>query len=739
MIFLTPMVAGLAAGVAVPALVALYFLKLRRREVAVSSTLLWKRAIKDMEVNSPFQKIKKNWLLLLQILTLLALLIALARPVLDGGSVSGRRVVIVVDRSASMNATDVSPTRLGEAQKVAGEVAEAAVRGGGVLGWLGWGGSTSTSSGISVSGASGVMVVSFGGGSGAQVVEPFTNDPTLLRNAIEAIEPSDGSGGLATALGLVEPYARDAAIRGGDPLIVYVVSDGRVGELGSALSGADVRYVKVGTVGAKNVGITAVSARRDYRRPERVRLFVRLVNSTPATVQGNLTVRVDGQVTKVSAFAVPAATELKEPTSAEVAAMVTMEEPTGTQPGAGGALGKKAEPAAGPSTDGLAAISMEFELTMPSGGLVEVSHDVVDALTADNRAALWVGKPRQLGVMVVTEGNAFLMQAIKAMGPGMMRAMKPQEYEAKGADLLRNSAVADESQRFDVAVFDRYSPAALPATPALYLGGCPPVPGVAMVAIGGAADKATTQTATTKPKSGGLSVVLDWRRDHPLLRHVNLGDLVIEGAARLTIPENGEVLAVGIHGPLMGRVMVAGKSHVMTSFSLLKSNWPLQVGFPVFVANAIEWLSVGTSGEAGVSYRPGESAVVDGSLPGLEAAISTLSDEGGGQQYIFGAPGAGSVSGKRTAGQVIFSPFEHVGLYRPRGSTKGDAAGLVLASNLANPLESDLRPAAKLTVGRGVLVAGQADKAAVRREVWRWFAWGALVLLVLEWVVWARR
>jgi hypothetical protein len=140
MIFLTPMVAGLAAGVAVPALVALYFLKLRRREVSVSSTLLWKRAIKDMEVNSPFQRIKKNWLLLLQILTLVALLIALARPVLDGGSVGGRRVVIVVDRSASMNATDVSPTRLGEAQRVADEVADSAVRGGGELGCLGWGG-----------------------------------------------------------------------------------------------------------------------------------------------------------------------------------------------------------------------------------------------------------------------------------------------------------------------------------------------------------------------------------------------------------------------------------------------------------------------------------------------------------------------------------------------------------------------------------------------------------------------
>ena len=756
MIFLTPMAAAMAAGVAVPALVALYFLKLRRREVAVSSTLLWKRAIKDMEVNSPFEKIKKNWLLLLQLLTLAALLFALARPVLDGGSVSGRRVVIIVDRSASMNATDMSPTRLSEAKRVAGEVAESAVRGGGVMGWLPWGSSsTPTSGGYNVSGASGVMVVSFGGGSGAQVVEPFTNDPTQLKSAIDGIETSDGSGGLGTALGLVEPYAREAASRGGDPLIVYVVSDGRVGELGSAgLTGADLRYVKVGTTAAKNVGITAVSARRDYRRPERVRLFVRLVNSTAALVQGNLTVRVDGQVVKVSAFSVAAAGELKEATAAEVVAMVAGEgEKTGeAKPQAGReATGNSGGVVGG---DGLAGASLEFELTMSVGGLVEVSHDVLDALPADDRAAMWVGRPRQLGVMVVTEGNAFLMQAVKASGAGMVKLLKPAEYESTGTELLKKSVTADESQRFDVVVFDRYSPREVPAVPGLYLGACPPVPGVSIVGVGGAGaakpqvgtqPAGGTGSATQPAKKSGLSVVLDWRRDHPLLRQVSLGDLMMQDASRLTVPENGEVLAVGLNGPLMGRVVVGGKSHVMTSFSVLKSNWPLQVGFPVFIANTIEWLALGTSGEAGISYQPGDSAILDGAIPGLDAAKSTLNTEGGVAQYVLSAPGGGQVLGRRGSGQVVFSPFEHVGVYRPRGSLLGgassatDAAGLVLASNLANPLESDLRPAEKLAVGQGVLVPGQADKAAVRREVWRWFAWAALTLLVVEWIVWAKR
>src|ERR1700677_2528821 len=70
-----------AAGIAVPALLVLYFLKLRRREMAVSSTILWRKAIQDLQVNAPFQKLRRNLLLLLQMLLLLFLLLALSRPV----------------------------------------------------------------------------------------------------------------------------------------------------------------------------------------------------------------------------------------------------------------------------------------------------------------------------------------------------------------------------------------------------------------------------------------------------------------------------------------------------------------------------------------------------------------------------------------------------------------------------------------------------------------------------------
>src|SRR5215207_7257674 len=93
---------AIAAGIVVPALLVLYFLKLRRREQSVPSTLLWRKAIQDLQVNAPFQKLRRNLLLLLQMLLLLLLLLALSRPVTHYTPGAGKISVIVIDRSASM-------------------------------------------------------------------------------------------------------------------------------------------------------------------------------------------------------------------------------------------------------------------------------------------------------------------------------------------------------------------------------------------------------------------------------------------------------------------------------------------------------------------------------------------------------------------------------------------------------------------------------------------------------------
>src|SRR3989441_6437831 len=104
--FLNPLPAILAAAIAVPALLILYFLKLRRREMAVSSTILWRKAIQDLQVNAPFQRLRRNLLLILQLLLLLLLCLALSRPITNYTPGAAKLSVILIDRSASMSAEE---------------------------------------------------------------------------------------------------------------------------------------------------------------------------------------------------------------------------------------------------------------------------------------------------------------------------------------------------------------------------------------------------------------------------------------------------------------------------------------------------------------------------------------------------------------------------------------------------------------------------------------------------------
>src|SRR5437870_2304001 len=103
-------------------IVLMYILKLRRRDVVVSSTFLWRQVIRDVQANAPFQKLRKNLLLFLQLLAIALIVLALSRPFWRGKGIGGRSVVIVVDTSASMMATDVGRNRLEEAKRVAREV-----------------------------------------------------------------------------------------------------------------------------------------------------------------------------------------------------------------------------------------------------------------------------------------------------------------------------------------------------------------------------------------------------------------------------------------------------------------------------------------------------------------------------------------------------------------------------------------------------------------------------------------
>ena len=95
--FLSPTTLALLA-LAIPILL-LWMLKLRRKDVMVSSTMLWSRLLRDREANAPWQRLRRNLLLFLQLLIVAALVLALARPFLPISAVATGSVVLLLDLS----------------------------------------------------------------------------------------------------------------------------------------------------------------------------------------------------------------------------------------------------------------------------------------------------------------------------------------------------------------------------------------------------------------------------------------------------------------------------------------------------------------------------------------------------------------------------------------------------------------------------------------------------------------
>ncbi|HMC08957.1 MAG TPA: VWA domain-containing protein, partial [Actinomycetota bacterium] len=114
--------AAAAFGLAVPAILALYFLRVRRTDVPVSSTLLWRRMVRDRQANVPWQRLRFSWLLVLQVLAAAALVLALMRPAHSSPAPLAAHTIVMVDASATMQAGDVRPSRFAAARAKAADL-----------------------------------------------------------------------------------------------------------------------------------------------------------------------------------------------------------------------------------------------------------------------------------------------------------------------------------------------------------------------------------------------------------------------------------------------------------------------------------------------------------------------------------------------------------------------------------------------------------------------------------------
>nr|MBA2313836.1 VWA domain-containing protein [Chloroflexota bacterium] len=225
--FATPL--ALLGLLFVPLVVAMYLLKLRRDQAVVPSTLLWSRLLTDVEANAPWQRLRRSLLLLLQLLLVLILALLAARPFLERPAGLARDIVLIVDASASMAATDVAPDRMAAARDAALEALRDLPAGG--------------------------KVSVIAAGHSARIVSSGSTDLGRVRQAIASIEPVASGGDLGDALRLADALAA----RSGDAEIL-VATDAALGEVPTARVGAPVRVLQVGRE-RRNQAIVALGIR----------------------------------------------------------------------------------------------------------------------------------------------------------------------------------------------------------------------------------------------------------------------------------------------------------------------------------------------------------------------------------------------------------------------------------------------------------------------------------------------
>lgn len=264
----------LSIGAAMGALtLALYILKLRRRAVSVPFAPIWERVLRDKQSTHLFSQLKRWLSLLLQLCLVALMVLALGDPRLSAGILEGRNMVVLVDTSASMQATDVSPSRIDVARKKLLEMAQG------------------------LSSSDRMLIAELGPAPHPR--STFTGDVSQLTTAIEGLRPTDTVADLERGL----RFALDS-LRGLSKPEIIIVSDGahedteRVARRVDT-SGVQLRFVPVG-VGSRNVAITQFSVRRYPLDKSSYEVLIEVANTNETPAELELTLVGDGAVVDVT-------------------------------------------------------------------------------------------------------------------------------------------------------------------------------------------------------------------------------------------------------------------------------------------------------------------------------------------------------------------------------------------------------------------------------------------------------
>ncbi len=607
--FLAPLAFAFAASI--PVVVLFYLLKRKRVVKLVPSTLLWQKFLAESQANAPFQKLRHNWLLILQILLLLLAVLALARPYFAGKAKSSQLRIVILDASASMQATDVRPDRFSVAREEALRLVDALKPGE-------------------------QMMVLLAGGNTVVKQSP-TSDKATLRRVLQECQPSDSPTRIADALKTAAAFTFEK--RGEEEVAaaeIHLFSDGAVPGLEQFENkGLPLVFHKVGT-GANNVGITALEARANPENPAQRALYTGVFNASSNTVTAELQLLFEGQPLDARAITLG---------------------PGDTQP-------------------------QVFVATQERDGVFTVRLKVEDDLAVDNEASVVSLLPKPARVLLITRGNRFLEKALGAV-PSLQLTVAPD--------------LTDAGRAYDFVVLDSVPPTVWPEVNVLAFAVAP---------------------TNWFERVGRVDVpaLVDWKSTHPLLRYAPFDNVGVGRSAVVQSPGWGTALLDCPQGALMVAGDLGRQRIAWVGFDTLESNWPLRVSFPIFIANAAEWLNPATARNSQLLVRSGDPFQLALASPVQSARIRLP----GGESRDIAVDPANP--------EIVFGDTVRRGTYRVTVGTNE----LAFCVNLLDGRESNIQPRAELNLGQYDKVEANVERQA-NTELWRTLTLLGLAVLMFEW------
>jgi hypothetical protein len=464
-------------------------------------------------------------------------------------------------------------------------------------------------------------------------------------------------------------------------------------------------YVPIGSFDAVNLAITTLATRRNESQPDEQQAFVQVANFSDKLQKTTVELSLDGQFLDAK----------------------QVDTPMGESAGAVFSLANRSA----------GALTAKLKYQLAEGG----SHD---ALAVDDVGYAALGDPTHGKVLVVTPGDTALEVALQTE-----EAKRLADVRIAAPDFLNSVEYKRdaESGTFTLVIYDQCVPKQMPRGNTLFVGRLP----LGATWRGGGREDASAKSGDKKAigesdagKLVGAPQIIDWDRAHPLMAHVELGNVILADSLVLRPPVGATTLIDATAGPIAAIAPREGYQDAVLGFEIVgqssdgartvNTNWPRMHSFPTFWLNALEYLASGAEASEASEVRPGRS--IELHATGHETELTVVDPQGN------------STVVKRSDQDMFpFHDTETPGVYQVR---EGERVIQRFAVNLFDRAESNVRVvpsqenddhavrAADIQIGH-VEVAASAERTPSRHEVWKALLLAALFVLLVEWYIYNRR